>query len=187
MNRLFLGSVVVSLSLGRFASSPAQTIRFQPVDATHVRLRLDGREKWIVESMGFSFTRSQSPDVVVVVAMPGQSTVKTPDTSTTTLDFALSIGRVGTSAPPLGFHVNGAAIWSSITSDQTLRIEPVDTTHARLHLVGRENWIVESTEFSVVPAADSVHVIAAPGPNAVTVFVTPLGAVRIQSANSSRR
>ena len=59
----------------------AQTIRIQPVDATHVSLRLEGHENWIVDSAGFSFPRSPSPDFVPVVATPGRNMITTPGVS----------------------------------------------------------------------------------------------------------
>jgi hypothetical protein len=51
---------------------------------------------------------------------------------------------------------------------QTIRFQPIDRTHVRLRLEGRENMIVDSAEFNVVPDVDVVRMMAAPGPNAIT-------------------
>ena len=113
--------------------------------------------------------------------------------------FELSIGRSGSLAFSLS---NGPKTRESYpASDQAIRIEPVDASHVRLHLVGRENWIVDSAEFSLVPDVDVVRVVvvAAPGRNAVTtggassiaktfeLTIAPSGSLRFASANSRRR
>jgi hypothetical protein len=81
---------------------------------------------------------------------------------------------------------------------QSIRFQPVDSTHVRLRLEGRENLVVDSAEFSVVPGVDVVRVVAARGLNAITaggstkvsktfaLSVTPSGVIRIASANASR-
>ena len=194
-------TVVDRESAARSLLAPAQTIRFQPVDSTHVRLRLEGRENWIVDSAGFSFPRSKSPDFVVVVSTPGLRTVRTPGALSSEYQVELSIGRLGTAAPSFGISMsNDAKAQENYpASGQTIRIEPVDTAHLRLHLVGRDNLSVDSAEFSVLPDVDFVRVVAAPGRNAITtagssrvaqtfeLSVTPSGSVRIQSADSRRR
>jgi len=63
---------------------------------------------------------------------------------------------------------------SRLASPQTIRMEPVDATHIRLRLEGRENWIVESAGFSLLPTFDgptggSVRIVATAGKNRVTV------------------
>ena len=178
-------------------AGPTQTIRIQPVDSTHVRLRLEGHEHWIVDSAGFSFPRSPSPDFVPVVATPGRNTITTPGVSAAHEHFELSIGRSGSLAFRLSSGPKTRENYPA--SDQTIRIEPVDATHVRLHLLGRENWIVDSAGFSVVPDVDFVRVVATPGRNAVTtagasrvaetfeLSIAPSGSLRFESANSRRR
>jgi hypothetical protein len=89
------GQVVVMTAQPRAASlfAPAQTIRIQPVDSTHVRLRLEGRENWIVDSAGFSIV----PDVdfVRVVATPGRNAVTAAGRSRVAQTFELSIAPSG--------------------------------------------------------------------------------------------
>lgn len=176
---------------------PAQTIRIQPVDSTHVRLRLEGRENWIVDSAGFSVPRSPSPDFVPVVAAPGRKTITTYGVSTAHEHFELSIGRSGS----LGFRLSSGPKTQENypASDQTVRIEPIDATHVRLHLAGRDNWIVDSAGFSLVPAVDYVRVVAAPGRNTITaaglskvaetfeLSIAPSGPLRFQPVSSPRR
>jgi hypothetical protein len=176
---------------------PAQTIRIQPLDSTRVRLRLEGRENWIVDSASFSFPRSPSPDFVSVVATPGLITIRTGLASKQYQNFELSIGRSGSLAFSVGADATTRENYP--LSDQTIRIEPVDTTHVRLRLVGRDNWIVESARFSLVPDVDFVRVVAAPGRHAVTAHgasriaetfelsIAPSGSLRFQSVNSPRR
>ena len=177
-----------------YVFGPAQTIRFQPVDSTHVRLRLDGHENWIVDSAGFSFPRSPSPDFVPLVAAPGRNTITTAGVTAAREHFELSIRRSGS----LGFSLSSGPKTRENypASDLTIRIEPVDAAHVRLHLAGRENWIVDSTGFSLVPDVDFVRVVAAPGRNAVAaagaarmaetfeLSITPSGSLRFQSTNS---
>jgi hypothetical protein len=169
---------------------PAQTIRIQPLDSTHVRLRLEGRENWIVDSAGFSVPRSPSPDFVSVVAAPGRNTITTDGVSATQERFELSIGRSGS----LGFHLSSGPKTQENypASDQTVRIESVDATHVRLRLAGRENWIVDAAGFSLVPDVDRVRVVAAPGRNTITaaglskvvetfeLSIAPSGSLRFQ-------
>jgi hypothetical protein len=55
---------------------------------------------------------------------------------------------------------------------QTIVIEPIDATHVRLRLEGRETWIVESPAFTIQTNADSVKLLAQRGNNRVTLPVT---------------
>ena len=84
-------------------ASPApvsmQTIRLEPVDATHVRLRLEGRENWVVDSAGFSLVSNL--DFLRVVAASGKNAVTVPGSSTTAETFELRILRSGS----LGFSM----------------------------------------------------------------------------------
>jgi hypothetical protein len=175
----------------------AQTIRILPVDSTHLRLRLEGREYWIVDSAGFSVPRSPSSDFVPVVAGPGRNTITTYGVSAAHQRFELSMARRGS----LGFHLSSGPKTQQDypASDQTVRIEPVSAIHVRLHVVGRENWIVDSAGFSLVPDVDFLRIVASPGRNAVTAIgvlrivetfelsITPSGWLQVQSANSQRK
>ena len=76
-----------------------QTIRLEPVDATHVRLRLEGRENWVVDSAGFSLVYNL--DFLRVVAASGKNAVTVPGSSTTAETFELRILRSGS----LGFSM----------------------------------------------------------------------------------
>ena len=84
------------------APAPPQTIRIEPVDATHVRLRLEGKEAWIVESAAFSIV----PDGTGRVRLQGSRGTNTIRTNKPSLaeNFELMIERTGT----LGFQISNA-------------------------------------------------------------------------------
>ena len=50
---------------------------------------------------------------------------------------------------------------------QTIVIEPIDETHVRLRLEGRENWTIESGSFTIQTDSDSVNLVAQRGNNRI--------------------
>jgi len=77
--------------------APAQTISIEPIDNAHVRLRLEGREKWIVDSAGFTLvpTLDGPPGGSVrVIAKPGNNTVFALGASQRAEAFELAISPI---------------------------------------------------------------------------------------------
>jgi hypothetical protein len=98
---LGLGLVIAVLASAQTASAPgpSQTIVIEPIDATHVRLRLQGRENWTVESG--AFTIQPVADSVNVIAQQGSNKVNDRSVAET---FALKIGL----SSSLGFEISNA-------------------------------------------------------------------------------
>src|SRR3954466_15621071 len=102
---LILGGLVLGLAVAALASAqnavaprPSKTIVIEPIDATHVRLRLQGRENWTVESG--AFTIQPTSDSVSLIAHQGGNRVNDRTVET----FTLTIGPAGR----LGFEMSDA-------------------------------------------------------------------------------
>jgi hypothetical protein len=97
---LVLGVVIATLASAQnvTAPRPPQTIIIEPIDATHVRLRLQGRENWTVESG--AFTIQPTSDSVSLIAHQGGNRVNDRTVET----FTLTIGPAGR----LGFEMSDA-------------------------------------------------------------------------------
>jgi hypothetical protein len=80
----------------------------------------------------------------------------------------------------------------------TVRIEPVDATHVRFVVEGRESWVVDSASFTLVPTPNGFRVIGASGDNTVqlpgraTTFeraefaLSPVGVTGVRFSNEKR-
>jgi len=106
---LVLLAIVLLVSFAVYASaqnaqSPRlQTIVIEPIDETHVRLRLEGRENWIVETAGF--TIQTDSDSVNLVAQRGNNRISTRNVSIAET-FELSIAPAGN----LGFQITNSKL-----------------------------------------------------------------------------
>ena len=89
------GGPAISVPTGQDVqvSDSMQTIRIEPVDATHVRLRLEGRGTWIVDSAGFRLLPNN--EGLRVIAAPGTSTISTGGPLHEAESFELSISASG--------------------------------------------------------------------------------------------
>jgi hypothetical protein len=85
---LVLGLAVAALASAQNAAAPrpSQTIVIEPIDSTHVRLRLEGRENWTVDSG--AFTIQPGTDSVIVIAQE----VSKVNANSVAGTFALKIG-----------------------------------------------------------------------------------------------
>ena len=82
-----------------------QTIVIEPIDQTHVRLRLEVRDNWIVESAGF--TIQTDSDSVNLVAQQGNNRISTRNVSIAET-FELQTAPAGN----LGFRItNSNLVW----------------------------------------------------------------------------
>ena len=104
MQTLFALSLMLSVAV--FASAQnvqqprqPQTIVIEPIDGTQVRLRLEGRENWIVESG--SFTIQTDSDSVNLVAQRGNNRINSQRVAET---FELQIAPAGN----LGFAITNS-------------------------------------------------------------------------------
>ena len=105
-------AIAVAVALGRQAgvssasrqntqtplSAPAQIIRIVPVDAAHVRLHLEGRENWDIESATFTLlpTFDGPPGGAIrIVAAQGNNRVSVPGASRVAETFELWIPPSG--------------------------------------------------------------------------------------------
>jgi hypothetical protein len=80
---------------------------------------------------------------------------------------------------------------------QTIRVEPVDSRHVRLRIEGRDNWVVESAGFELLPGAEALRVVADRGANTINpadpsvaetfeLSIKPNGGLAFQITNAKK-
>jgi hypothetical protein len=98
LSRFVLGTSAVLLHGQPTRSAPPQIIRIEPVDAAHVRLHLEGRENWDIESAAFTLVPTlEGPPggAIRVVAAQGDNKVSVPGAATRAQTFELSVSPSG--------------------------------------------------------------------------------------------
>lgn len=86
---------------------------------------------------------------------------------------------------------------ASTQASQTIRIEPVDATHIRIRMEGKEQWVIEAAAFDVTPNNGALHFAARDdvrhgrdlvthAARSFTLTVAPTGVMGFHVTSSSR-